>query len=271
MIRRPPRSTLFPYTTLFRSRLIAVRLRLHRGRLRRGHVGRRLLQVRLVHRRIDLEQELALRHELALAHGDLGDPTGDVRADVDLLLGLDLAARRDGGDEVAAAHLLEPHLLAAVAARAGADDHQADDEDGRPRSEQHFVACGHVSRVLSVSAAAGRPPLRARPAPCDSRTRSSRSPSRRAARPPARRAARRTSPSLRGNAPWRAAARRALRPGSCPGSPSCGTPSPPSSRPGSPRSAPAGRAPAPTPADPAAAPLPATLAAAAGNSPTAGC
>src|SRR2546428_14049095 len=70
----------------------------------------------------------------------------------------------------------------------------ADDEDGGPRSEQHFVACGHVSRVLSVSAAAGRPPLRARPAPCDSRTRSSRSPSRRAARPPARRAARRTSP-----------------------------------------------------------------------------
>src|SRR2546429_3772215 len=26
MIRRPPRSTLFPYTTLFRSRVVAVRL-----------------------------------------------------------------------------------------------------------------------------------------------------------------------------------------------------------------------------------------------------
>src|SRR3712207_7455230 len=39
MIRRPPRSTLFPYTTLFRSRL---------GRLRRGHeaeAGRGLLRV----------------------------------------------------------------------------------------------------------------------------------------------------------------------------------------------------------------------------------
>src|SRR3712207_7379755 len=32
MIRRPPRSTLFPYTTLFRSRLQAVVRHLHRGR-----------------------------------------------------------------------------------------------------------------------------------------------------------------------------------------------------------------------------------------------
>src|SRR2546426_2158981 len=32
MIRRPPRSTLFPYTTLFRSRL-------REGRLHRGRVG----------------------------------------------------------------------------------------------------------------------------------------------------------------------------------------------------------------------------------------
>src|SRR2546422_9305375 len=30
MIRRPPRSTLFPYTTLFRSRLQDRRVRLHR-------------------------------------------------------------------------------------------------------------------------------------------------------------------------------------------------------------------------------------------------
>src|SRR2546425_7867930 len=31
MIRRPPRSTLFPYTTLFRSQCRAGQLRLHRG------------------------------------------------------------------------------------------------------------------------------------------------------------------------------------------------------------------------------------------------
>src|SRR2546421_6957381 len=32
MIRRPPRSTLFPYTTLFRSRAAPARARLHAGR-----------------------------------------------------------------------------------------------------------------------------------------------------------------------------------------------------------------------------------------------
>src|SRR2546429_9435648 len=40
MIRRPPRSTLFPYTTLFRSLLVvrAQRLQFARGRERRGDV-----------------------------------------------------------------------------------------------------------------------------------------------------------------------------------------------------------------------------------------
>src|SRR3712207_8055251 len=45
MIRRPPRSTLFPYTTLFRSRrarrpvaVLRARLRLGGGALRRGGV-----------------------------------------------------------------------------------------------------------------------------------------------------------------------------------------------------------------------------------------
>src|SRR5256885_9173479 len=35
MIRRPPRSTLFPYTTLFRSDLLGTALSLHRFRRRR--------------------------------------------------------------------------------------------------------------------------------------------------------------------------------------------------------------------------------------------
>src|SRR2546422_6983831 len=59
MIRRPPRSTLFPYTTLFRSR------------------GRGLLQVRLVDRRVDLDQELALLHDVAFVHRDLRDASRD--------------------------------------------------------------------------------------------------------------------------------------------------------------------------------------------------
>src|SRR5256885_6219352 len=47
MIRRPPRSTLFPYTTLFRSRAVRERsLRRPRGRqLRQRPVGARLLRL----------------------------------------------------------------------------------------------------------------------------------------------------------------------------------------------------------------------------------
>src|SRR5256885_16080665 len=49
MIRRPPRSTLFPYTTLFRSRL-GPRARMQPGRKRNGHefVPRRV-ELDLVH------------------------------------------------------------------------------------------------------------------------------------------------------------------------------------------------------------------------------
>src|SRR2546430_4164626 len=39
MIRRPPRSTLFPYTTLFRSRRGAGQRAPHRGRPFRGRAG----------------------------------------------------------------------------------------------------------------------------------------------------------------------------------------------------------------------------------------
>src|SRR3712207_1259100 len=40
MIRRPPRSTLFPYTTLFRSR----RVRGHVEHIRPGQAGRRIIE-----------------------------------------------------------------------------------------------------------------------------------------------------------------------------------------------------------------------------------
>src|SRR2546422_6744372 len=40
MIRRPPRSTLFPYTTLFRSRDVSVRGRHLAARLSRARCGR---------------------------------------------------------------------------------------------------------------------------------------------------------------------------------------------------------------------------------------
>ena len=49
---------------------------------------------RLVHRRINLEQEVALPDEIALLHAQLGDPALDVREDVDLGVGFDFAAGR---------------------------------------------------------------------------------------------------------------------------------------------------------------------------------
>src|SRR5881628_1333200 len=130
--------------------LVLVGLGLHRRRLRRGHRGRGLLQVRLVDCRVDLDQELALLHQVAFAHCDLRDASRDVRRHVDLLFGLDLAARGHGGDEIASARGLEPHLLAAVPPRGGADHHEADDDHRGARTHQQFAALGHNCRLLRL-------------------------------------------------------------------------------------------------------------------------
>src|SRR2546430_6085261 len=63
MIRRPPRSTLFPYTTLFRSALERAGVRLAPVVVRRGARSSQLARVRIValaHERlcIDLEGEV---------------------------------------------------------------------------------------------------------------------------------------------------------------------------------------------------------------------
>src|SRR2546427_13138905 len=79
MIRRPPRSTLFPYTTLFRSRLELRRRELERERqqqpLRGRAVARELVHHRLVqhalvrrvliydrHPGVSLEEEIGIEH-----------------------------------------------------------------------------------------------------------------------------------------------------------------------------------------------------------------
>src|SRR3712207_6951949 len=64
MIRRPPRSTLFPYTTLFRSRGGDLALR-------RGHRGERVLVAQLV---VDDDARVARRE-----HGLLAARRGRVR------------------------------------------------------------------------------------------------------------------------------------------------------------------------------------------------
>src|SRR3712207_7279976 len=58
MIRRPPRSTLFPYTTLFRSSVSVLRLR-HHGHLPAGQYQQRKFQLRWG----QLDREIASRSE----------------------------------------------------------------------------------------------------------------------------------------------------------------------------------------------------------------
>src|SRR3712207_8138063 len=57
MIRRPPRSTLFPYTTLFRSRPDAERVR-------DSSVGGRLAPLEPPHGRVDPVEQVALKAEI---------------------------------------------------------------------------------------------------------------------------------------------------------------------------------------------------------------
>src|SRR3712207_7429289 len=62
MIRRPPRSTLFPYTTLFRSHLFAGRVR------RRDRAGDALEEL-FTDVAQQLHVEVALRAEVLVEHG----------------------------------------------------------------------------------------------------------------------------------------------------------------------------------------------------------
>src|SRR2546430_10200471 len=70
MIRRPPRSTLFPYTTLFRSELALLRHANHRE----PESGRIVLRRRALVGRDDRRQVQVLsRHRLDLARIDQSD------------------------------------------------------------------------------------------------------------------------------------------------------------------------------------------------------
>src|SRR3712207_8376380 len=60
MIRRPPRSTLFPYTTLFRSRLVGHGL----GQQRLARAGRPVQQDALRDLGAELAEALRIREEL---------------------------------------------------------------------------------------------------------------------------------------------------------------------------------------------------------------
>src|SRR2546422_7837851 len=91
MIRRPPRSTLFPYTTLFRSRGVVAQVLLpqHPGERRERHGRPGMAGVRLLHR----------------VHGEGAD---GVDAE---LLEIGVAGRGGGGPPHAPGHS-SPHLAA---------------------------------------------------------------------------------------------------------------------------------------------------------------
>jgi len=107
---------------------------LHQGRLTRGEEPLQPLDGRLVLGRVDLDQELTPLDQIAFLDAKLDDPPGDVGADVDLGLGLDLPARRDRRHQVALRDLLEPDLYR-VPVAPGSGQHgggaESDDEQGR--------------------------------------------------------------------------------------------------------------------------------------------
>src|SRR2546425_9253698 len=76
MIRRPPRSTLFPYTTLFRSDLVRTQILAARRRQRHRAAGFRL-EARVAYGRIDRHREVASR---GLAAGVSGGENGRAHA-----------------------------------------------------------------------------------------------------------------------------------------------------------------------------------------------
>src|SRR5258706_4444968 len=63
MIRRPPRSTLFPYTTLFRSWRVVDRGNIERNRVRRG------VEIHSAIRRAAVVLNLEGKPDVASAHG----------------------------------------------------------------------------------------------------------------------------------------------------------------------------------------------------------
>src|SRR3712207_7809769 len=73
MIRRPPRSTLFPYTTLFRS--IELQQAVARAPLHQGGVGARgaLVAADAAHPGVEGAQRLGQRRHLADAAAAVGD------------------------------------------------------------------------------------------------------------------------------------------------------------------------------------------------------
>src|SRR2546426_12751611 len=130
MIRRPPRSTLFPYTTLFRS-------------LRLG-------QIVLRNARIDLRQELPLLDLVARLDGHGEDLAPRLGFHAELEGGLNHAFGRRRDDDVAGRHgdlLVQRRGLRLLAAREADEQRGWSGQDTRPHG--HPLVCS--SRSTSPS------------------------------------------------------------------------------------------------------------------------
>src|SRR2546427_11219073 len=116
MIRRPPRSTLFPYTTLFRSVHLGVQVLPHQevGDLGRVAVGEPIPEAE----HIALDREAATTEEVAALPADdderhvrrarLADEVARAADDVRVERAREPAGRRDDHDLTAPSRALEP-------------------------------------------------------------------------------------------------------------------------------------------------------------------
>src|SRR3712207_2416600 len=112
MIRRPPRSTLFPYTTLFRSGGAGVRLLLLAGLLLAGDgLARALARARVgagaltVHREAATVAQPLVAADLDLATNVAGDLAPEVALDAEVLV--DVVAQLQ---QVLVAEVLDPQV-----------------------------------------------------------------------------------------------------------------------------------------------------------------
>src|SRR3712207_9107116 len=130
MIRRPPRSTLFPYTTLFRSLLdrhlehVGDRLALEAHLQRLAVVP---LAVALLARHVDVREEVHLDLDLAVAPADLAAPALDVEREAPRLVAARPRLLRLR--EQVADHVEQPRVRGGVRPRRAADRRLVDLDD----------------------------------------------------------------------------------------------------------------------------------------------
>src|SRR6185503_5813346 len=130
--------------------LIPVRAGLHHRRLISSQLGFTPVHGALELDRIDLHQELPLSDGVAFLHRDLQDAAGDIGRDVDRFLRVDLAAGRDGGDQVSMRNGIHTDLdrLVFILGDRRSDPAARDQED-RTDDQTDLHSTGHARSSLT--------------------------------------------------------------------------------------------------------------------------